>query len=610
MKNVLVTIFGVMMVLVSTTSVSAAVLEDSDAGFVYEYSDDWTREDWTERVRSTNVNNSDVLGYYTFGKETSLGAATVSLIVRDRRGDDYMEYLKDSVISVKEKRNVTLYNRIAVELSGLKYGTSEKMTIVLIPLEKMSYELRLKGDRNGGLYRDMIAGFQIRSGFSDGWGHLHERAILRVSEAGLVSGYDDGTFRPDRSINRAEFVKMLVLSDPDLTDSFMSSWYDVQVGGKNYAYVQFPDVEVDAWYAKYILYAFHKGWVNGYEDGLFRPANVINFAEAMKLILERNRPLLLKSFGGQGVESSELRDGSEPWFMKYARFMDERGVIDLGGDETWFAFSGLGKGKGFADALKRGEMAEFLTRFMVLDEHPGLKTYGEVIENERSFPEFEYGRFLWRLNEWNTGEYVLKQTGFDVNHRVYELSDVTLEEVSIGLIHEFPWLRQDTGDLFDRFEYLDEDGERVYLFESSGCELKDCLEIEQSIQETFRVMSKGMESYSAADFGISFHYRSGITLEVLPSQAFSLLVSAGEEDRMTIDVLKGSAGKYASYNGLDPIGQLRYKMNWQYYVVPEDEKVFLTAVLGNDLLVVFAEGQLIYDDFLPELQGVVRTMGR
>lgn len=67
--------------------------------------------------------------------------------------------------------------------------------------------------------------------FADTNGHAYEEAIQFVQDEGIVQGYADGTFRPDAPINRAEFVKIIVeaaLSDEDGSDCFpdvRSEWF-------------------------------------------------------------------------------------------------------------------------------------------------------------------------------------------------------------------------------------------------------------------------------------------------------------------------------------------------------------------------------------------------
>lgn len=55
--------------------------------------------------------------------------------------------------------------------------------------------------------------FVERGGFSDvPFNHLNAETIDYVQANGIVSGYPDGTFRPDQTINRAEFVKIITIA--------------------------------------------------------------------------------------------------------------------------------------------------------------------------------------------------------------------------------------------------------------------------------------------------------------------------------------------------------------------------------------------------------------
>ena len=92
-------------------------------------------------------------------------------------------------------------------------------------------------------------------------------AISTMTKAGIISGYDDNTFRPENYITRAEFAAIAARFD--------SMTYD----GEN----KFTDID-GHWAQDYINRAAQKGWVSGYEDNTFRPDNLITRAEAISLI--------------------------------------------------------------------------------------------------------------------------------------------------------------------------------------------------------------------------------------------------------------------------------------------------------------------------------------
>lgn len=92
-------------------------------------------------------------------------------------------------------------------------------------------------------------------------------AAYEMSSLGILSGYGDGSFRPNRAITRAEFVKMAVGCDTLL-----------QVG------LPFSDVPADSWAFPYVATACFKGWIGGYGDGTFKPDAPITRAEAVTVL--------------------------------------------------------------------------------------------------------------------------------------------------------------------------------------------------------------------------------------------------------------------------------------------------------------------------------------
>lgn len=101
-------------------------------------------------------------------------------------------------------------------------------------------------------------------------------AIEFVQEKGYVKGYDDGTYKPNDSINRAEFIKILIEARFSKTriDSCKLSSESL-----------FVDVATTQWFASYVCLSKQEGIIGGYPDGTFRPGQSINLAEAAKIIV-------------------------------------------------------------------------------------------------------------------------------------------------------------------------------------------------------------------------------------------------------------------------------------------------------------------------------------
>ena len=99
-------------------------------------------------------------------------------------------------------------------------------------------------------------------------GHWAEKVITQWQEKGLISGYEDGTFKPDNRVTRAEFVIML----------------NKALGFTQKGNVTFSDVSANAWYYDAVAIAVEAGYCAGYEDGTFKPNATITRAEAAVMI--------------------------------------------------------------------------------------------------------------------------------------------------------------------------------------------------------------------------------------------------------------------------------------------------------------------------------------
>ncbi|GAC42003.1 S-layer homology domain-containing protein [Paenibacillus popilliae] len=91
--------------------------------------------------------------------------------------------------------------------------------------------------------------------------------ISTMERVGIITGYQDGTFKPGQSITRAEFAAI-------------ASRFDKL---NNQANDMFADIS-GHWAEKYIVSAANKGWIKGYPDDTFKPNQYITRAEAMAFI--------------------------------------------------------------------------------------------------------------------------------------------------------------------------------------------------------------------------------------------------------------------------------------------------------------------------------------
>ena len=88
-----------------------------------------------------------------------------------------------------------------------------------------------------------------------------------MAKLGIITGYEDGTFKPANAITRAEFATIAARFEEE-----------VAVGTED-----FTDI-AGHWAESYIKEAAALQWINGYEDGSFRPGNNITRAEVMTIV--------------------------------------------------------------------------------------------------------------------------------------------------------------------------------------------------------------------------------------------------------------------------------------------------------------------------------------
>lgn len=95
----------------------------------------------------------------------------------------------------------------------------------------------------------------------------YNTAVSTLSSMGIITGYPDGTFRPNAAITRAEFAAIAARFDND--------------GDKTAA--KFSDI-ANHWARDEISIAYNNGWITGYPDGTFGPQRDITRAETMTLV--------------------------------------------------------------------------------------------------------------------------------------------------------------------------------------------------------------------------------------------------------------------------------------------------------------------------------------
>ncbi len=189
--------------------------------------------------------------------------------------------------------------------------------------------------------------------------HIHTTAITYVKEQGIVGGYSDGMFRPDDTINRAEFTKIIAGS--------LFSEQEIAACSDGH----FRDTAKGEWYVPFLCKARAEGLIEGYPDGTFRPEDAVTFVEAAKIIVRGFRI---------PMETQE----SDIWFLPYTDTLAGRKVIPQ-------SIASLD------EEITRGEMAEMVYRIHTGDTVRPTNDYEELLDKSGVLQQLYESRdtFQW-----------------------------------------------------------------------------------------------------------------------------------------------------------------------------------------------------------------------
>lgn len=156
--------------------------------------------------------------------------------------------------------------------------------------------------------------------------HPYADAIVWLKEYEYIQGFADGSFRADRTVTRAEALKIIVLATAEEDDA-----------GCKRSDLPYTDVSSEDWFAPYVCAALERGIIVPSEgDSLLRPGDPVNLAETA-MILTRAETLT-------APESAD-----EPWFASSIRALGNARAIPA-------------ELRAYGERVTRGQLAEILWR--------------------------------------------------------------------------------------------------------------------------------------------------------------------------------------------------------------------------------------------------------
>ncbi len=172
--------------------------------------------------------------------------------------------------------------------------------------------------------------------------HPNRTAIIYLKDHGVISGYPDGTFKPDQVVNRAEALKIILLG----SGVTVPETIDLE---------PFRDIPRTEWYATYVTKAKELEIVEGYPDGTFRADQTVNLVENLKILLLTQNVDLSAVVVSENPYADAFAD---QWYAPYVMYAKTKNLIDADADNKIYP----------AQGLTRAKLAEAMYRLMYMKE--------------------------------------------------------------------------------------------------------------------------------------------------------------------------------------------------------------------------------------------------
>lgn len=225
---------------------------------------------------------------------------------------------------------------------------------------------------------------------SDISGHWAQEVMESWLEQGLISGYDNGLIKPDKSVTRAEFVRLI-------NQRFSLS---------GQAQISFNDVSESDWFFQEVLTAVANGYASGFDDGGFHPDEAITRGQAAVLVANT---LKLPFNAEAGKEFTDVNSFPQ-WAAGAIGALSQAGVFMGYPDNTFQADR----------VMTRAEAVSLLDKAFLYNQQPDEAA--EAIETLESLTIARDGEIA--ADKRITGDVTISE---DVGDGSVELKNITIE---------------------------------------------------------------------------------------------------------------------------------------------------------------------------------------
>ena len=286
------------------------------------------KDDKSVNVTKSTASDSITL---TLPSGTTLdGSNYYTITVTDSKGNAKTEYS----VTLKDKSGNTVSGETDASGQLILPAAEHKAYIVGYEDGTFKPENNMTRAEAAAIFARNIAerkGENISSGkssFTDVNSKLwYNNSIAYLEKYNIISGYNDGTFRPEEQITRAEFVTMCM--------RFYGMFEDITASNKNI----FNDVPKSHWASGYIYNAIAMKWIEGYADGTFKPDSNITRAEVVAIVnrvLDRAADTEYISKNISTVNKfTDLKDKSYWAFYEILEAANTHIAVQSANGETW-----------------------------------------------------------------------------------------------------------------------------------------------------------------------------------------------------------------------------------------------------------------------------------